>query len=95
MSDGYFHDDPLVVSVINNLTKDLAQYNSKIAELVSLVNTMNESSSWKDELVKTSFISKANEYIESYKKFATYIEGFIKYLQNKNNKASELERAYS
>ncbi|MBR6133450.1 MAG: hypothetical protein IKQ29_01895 [Bacilli bacterium] len=95
MSDGYFHDDPLVMTVINNLTKDLTQYNAKIAELVSLVNTMNESSAWKDALVKTSFIAKANEYIDNYKKFANYIEGFIKYLQNKNTRASELERAYS
>ena len=95
MSDGYFHDDSLVSSVISNLTNDLTQYNAKIAELVSLVNTMKDSSAWKDALVKTSFIAKANEYIDDYKRFANYIEGFIKYLQNKSNKASELERAYS
>ena len=66
MSDSYFHNDALVSSVIDDLTRDLDDYNNRITELVTLVNTMSESSSWKDNVVKSAYIKTCNDYIQEY-----------------------------
>ncbi len=95
MSDSYFHNDALVSSVIDDLTRDLDDYNNRITELVTLVNTMSESSSWKDNVVKSAYIKTCNDYIQEYQKFANILSGFINYLTRKNSGANDLERAYS
>ena len=95
MSDSYFHNDALVSSVIDDLTRDLEDYNNRITELVTLVNTMSESSSWKDNVVKSAYIQTCNDYIQEYQKFANILSGFINYLTRKNSGANDLERAYS
>jgi hypothetical protein len=95
MSDSYYHSNEQVSSIIDDLTNDLNEYNSKIDELVSLVNTMSESSSWKDNLVKSAYIQTCNDYIKEYQKFANILSGFINYLTRKNGGANDLERAYS
>jgi len=83
MGDSYLHNGDLVLDTIDSLSTDLVNYSNKITELENLVNTMNESSSWKDELVKTSFIETAENYISIYKKYIEILNGFIKYLTKK------------
>lgn len=95
MGDSYVHNGELVSETVNLLTNDLSNYSAKIAELETLINTMNGSSSWKDELLKTSFIETAEQYISVYKNYIEILEGFIKYLDKKNNTAMDLESAYS
>ena len=95
MSDNYHHDGDGISSTIDQLVTDLQDYNDNIVKLVTMINTINESSSWKDDLVKTEFITTAERYIDMYKRYANTLASFITYLINKNNEASALESAYS
>lgn len=95
MGDSYYHDESSVNSTIDKLKTDLSNYKDNISNLETLIQTISSSSSWKDELVKTAYIAKAESYLTIYKNAAIVLEGFINYLSGKNTTAGDLERAFS
>ncbi len=94
MTDAYKHDPDGISSVVTSLTGLLSDYNAKISELKSLVEKINDSSSWRDLDVKTSFITTCNSYLQIYNNLADSMEKYINYLNGKSASADELENAF-
>lgn len=95
MDDRYKHDHDGILAVVLELKSQLDSYKDVIMQLNSLIETINGSTSWKDESVKTSFISTCNSYLSIYKNLSTVMEKYINYLSTKSDAADSLERAFS
>lgn len=95
MSDQYKHDGDGVAAVITDLKTKLDNYKDVIMQLNSLIDTINGSGAWKDNSVKTSFISTCNSYLSIYKNLSTAMENYINYLSRKSDAADALERAFA
>ena len=77
------------------LDSNINDYKDKISELIRLVDKINQSSSWKDEQVKTAFINTCNSYITVYKEISSSMEEFVKYLNGESNRFASFESAYT
>lgn len=96
MSEGNFLHKPNGVSSISSkLNSNINDYKNKVSELIRLIEKINNSSSWKDEQVKTAFINTCNSYITEYKTISSSMEEFVKYLNGESNKFSSFESAYT
>ena len=91
MVDAYKHNPAEISSIISSLNTQLGNYNEKLAELKGLVTKIESSNSWIDVVLKTSFISACNSYIQIYEQVATRIENHIKYLIKKSAQAETLK----
>lgn len=95
MGDRYKHDADGVSNVISSLKILIDDYKDRIIELINLVESINGSSSWIDQEVKTSFISTCISYINLYKDLETSMENYVSYLVRKSESASAIEGAYT
>lgn len=95
MADTYLHRPEGVSSSVTKMKSLISDYKEKIVETINLVNTIDGSTSWKDAVVKTEFISTCRTYIDVYKGLVTSMENYVNYLSSKSSSGEELERAYS
>ena len=95
MADTYLHRPEGVSASVSKMRSLIGDYKDKIMEITSLVNSINGSTSWKDAVVKTEFITTCESYIEVYKNLVTSMEKYVNYLSSKSSSGEELERAYS
>ena len=84
-----------IASVASSLNKLMNEYDETINNLNQLITSIELSGDWKDAKVKTSFISTASSYIESYNGLITMMERYIKYIETKNSSGDALEKAFS
>lgn len=96
MSNGkdYKHIPEDVSGIIDKLKTCVEEYKNKINELNSLISSIEGSSSWKDEQVKSEFISTCNSYIAIFRAMSLKMENFASYLNVKNNNGMSLDSAY-
>lgn len=96
MSNGEFKLSSSDVSRISGLLKsNISEYKGQIAELSKLIETINQSASWKDENAKTAFINTCNSYVTIYKNISFAMEKYVSYLNGKSFSFSSLEQAYT
>lgn len=97
MSNGkdYKHVPEDVSGVIDKLKGYIEEYKNRVSELNSLISSIEGSSSWKDEQVKTSFIYTCNSYIDIFQAMSLKMESFVNYLNVKNNNGISLDSAYT
>jgi hypothetical protein len=95
MGDRYKHDAEGVSSVVSSLQNLIGDYKDRILELMNLVESINGSSSWIDQDVKSSFVNTCNSYINLYKDLVNSMENYVNYLIRKSDSASAIESAYS
>ena len=95
MGDRYKHDAEGVSSVVSSLQNVIGDYKDRILELMNLVESINGSSSWIDQDVKSSFVNTCNSYINLYKDLSSSMENYVNYLIRKSDSASAIESAYS
>ncbi len=91
----FLHNSGDISQISNDLKTNITNYKDEIIELNNLVKRINESSAWKDEQVKTAFISTCNSYISAYKEFSLIMEKYVSYLNCKSNNFIAFESAYS
>jgi len=94
-SNNFLHDESGITSTISDLNTSLADYKDNVGLLKKFVAEMEDSSSWKDEDLKTSFIATANSYIDVYNNFASGIEGYISALKTKSGNIVDNENKFS
>ena len=95
MGDRYKHDAEGVSSVVSSLQTLIDDYKDRILELINLVDSINSSSSWIDQDVKSSFVNTCISYISLYKDLAGSMENYVNYLVRKSDSAMAIESAYS
>lgn len=93
--ENFLHDSEGVNTTVLQMKEYLDSYKTHIASLEQLINTMSGSGSWKDEEVKTSFITTAQSYISAYKSFSSGLEGYINSLNKKSANVSDHESVFS
>ena len=64
-------------------------------ELMTLVESIDGSTSWIDQDVKGSFVNTCISYINLYKDLVNSMENYVNYLVRKSDSASAIESAYS
>ena len=95
MGDRYKHDAEGVSTVVSSLQTLIDDYKDRILELINLVDSINGSSSWVDQDVKSSFVNTCISYISLYKDLAGSMENYVNYLVRKSDSATAIESAYS
>ena len=95
MGDRYKHDAEGVSTVVSSLQTLIDDYKDRILELINLVDSINSSSSWIDQDVKSSFVNTCISYISLYKDLAGSMENYVNYLVRKSDSAMAIESAYS
>ena len=95
MGDRYKHDAEGVSTVVSSLQTLIDDYKDRILELINLVDSINGSSSWIDQDVKSSFVNTCISYISLYKELAGSMENYVNYLVRKSDSAMAIESAYS
>ena len=95
MGDRYKHDAEGVSTVVSSLQTLIDDYKDRILELINLVDSINGSSSWIDQDVKSSFVNTCISYISLYKDLAGSMENYVNYLVRKSDSAMAIESAYS
>lgn len=95
MIDAYKYDPEGVANVIISLKNRTKEYNDKVVELTKLVNSINESSSWRDVDIKTSFVNTCSSYIKIYNNLIQAMDIYINYLSKKSEIASSIEDGYA
>lgn len=95
MADDVKHIPDDVSGVISNLRESLESYRHNIHLLNNLISSINYSNSWKDQVVKSSFIDTANSYINGYENTAQGVEIYIKFLESKSSDFDNLESRFS
>lgn len=91
----FLHDELEISTLINDVKDEISMYKENIIALERLITTMEGSSDWVDESIKTSYINTAKGFITSYKKFAMGLEKYIECLEKKSNNIVEHESRYS
>ncbi len=95
MEDRYMHNADGISGVVSSLKTLIDDYKDNIMELSNLISTINGSSSWIDQSVKTSFINTCNSYVRVYRSLIISMENYVNYLVKKSESASSIESAYS
>lgn len=95
MKDLYKHDHDGVLAVVSSLREKTNGYNDIITKLNNLISSINDSSSWVDVEVKTSFVNTCNSYITIYKKLIEAMGAYIDYLEKKSEAGASIETTYS
>ena len=95
MGDSYTYYVEGISSVISSLQVLINDYKERILELINLVDSINGSTSWVDQDVKSSFINTCNSYIGLYKELVNSMENYVNYLIRKSDSAAAIESAYS
>ena len=75
--------------------KLINDYKERIMELMTLVESIDGSTSWIDQDVKGSFVNTCISYINLYKDLVNSMENYVNYLIRKSDSASAIESAYS
>ena len=94
-NDNFLHDDVGIATIISEVKEEIALYKDNIKALETLVSSIEGSSAWVDEEVKTSYINTAKSYITSYNCFATGLENYITCLGKKSENIIEHETKFS
>lgn len=96
MASGIFlHDELGLSTLINDIKNEISLYKENISALEKLIVSMEGSSDWVDESIKTSYINNAKGYISSYKNYAMGLEKYIECLEKKSNNIVEHESKFS
>lgn len=94
-NDNFLHDESGISTIINDVKKELSNYKDNVKALETLIGSIEASSAWKDESVKTSYINTAKSYITSYNNFAAGLDNYISCLQKKSENLVEHESKFS
>lgn len=94
-NDNFLHDESGVATLIGDVNSEISSYVDNIEALNNLVSSIESSSAWKDEQVKTAFVNAAKSYISSYKTFATGLDVFMQCLTKKSENITEHESKFS
>lgn len=95
MADNFEMNSSQMYSIAASLLDIIDDYKTNISKLISLVTEIKGSPAWKDEQVKTSFISTCESYITTYKKVVSDMEKYRNYLIKKTDSGVDLERTFS
>lgn len=95
MGDSYKHNAEGISSVVSSLQVLINDYKERIMELMTLVESIDGSTSWIDQDVKGSFVNTCISYINLYKDLVNSMENYVNYLIRKSDSASAIESAYS
>lgn len=95
MADDFEMNSNQMYSIAGSLLDVIGDYKTNISKLISLVDEIKNSSSWKDEQVKSSFIMTCNSYISKYKTVVNEMEKYRNYLIKKTDCGVDLEHAFS
>lgn len=93
--NSYFYDSTALRGLINSLKIKLDDYNGMVERITTLKSTIESSGEWEQDIVKTPFISKCDEYLAFFTGMETKLEAYINYLESKNKAMESLESAYS
>lgn len=93
--DSYNYDSTALASLISSLENKLDEYNTTIENIKTLKSTIENSNEWVQDLIKSPFISKCDEYLTYFNKATNKLEAHITYLKKKNSVMEMLEEAYS
>lgn len=95
MVDNYRHDPEGVSTFIASLKEKTNAYSDVITKLNNLINSINESSSWLDVEIKTSFINTCNSYIKIYNNLILAMGIYIDYIKKKSETGAAIESTYA
>ena len=93
--NSYTYDSSALASLISSLERQLDEYKATVKNILTLKTTIENSNDWIQELVKSPFIYKCDEYITYFNNTITKLEAHINYLKQKNITMESLEEAYS
>ena len=93
--DSYNYDSGALTSLIKSFEDKLTEYSAEIQKIETLKTTMENSNEWVQDMIKSPFIAKCNEYIKYYNDSITKLEAHIAYLKKKNLVMESLEDSYS
>ena len=94
-NDVFLHDEDGINVIVNDVKDTISLYKENIKALEKLINSMDGSSSWLDDDVKTSYINTAKGYISSYNNFVSGLENYVQCLIKKSENVVEHETNYS
>lgn len=83
-NDNFLHDETGISTIISEVKEEISLYKENIKALEILVTSIEGSSAWVDESVKTSYINTAKSYISSYNIFATGLDNYVECLVKKS-----------
>ncbi len=94
-NDNFLHDETGISTIVNEVKEEISLYKENIKALETLVTSIEGSSAWVDESVKTSYINTAKSYISSYNSFATGLDNYVECLVKKSENLVEHESKFS
>lgn len=94
-NDNFLHDETGISTIVNEVKEEISLYKENIKALENLVTSIEGSSAWVDESVKTSYINTAKSYISSYNSFATGLDNYVECLVKKSENLVEHESKFS
>ena len=95
MSNGFIFDDVNLQAILESINKRIGDYEAKVTEITNLVKEIRDSSLWKDEILKTSFVNTCNTYLDAYKINIKVLKTYYGYALRKCKAFADLESAYS
>lgn len=94
-NDNFLHDETGISTIVSEVKEEISLYKENIKALETLVTSIEGSSAWVDESVKTSYINTAKSYISSYNSFATGLDNYVECLVKKSENLVEHESKFS
>ena len=95
MQDRFYHEPELVNSIIDMLINNIDDYRYKVGSLKKVVNDINSSNMWVDNVLKTEYLASASSYITRYEKIVDGLEIYLDYLKKKSGYFEQVETDYS
>lgn len=95
MSDNFKFNQESILSVHSSLVSKTDNFKGSVDKLKSLVDEISSSSSWKDTMVKTSFVNSINSYITYFNASYENLVNYADYLNKKTTATGEFEGNYS
>ena len=95
MSDRFRNNAEGVAGVVGNLNSIASEYETCVNDIDSLVKSIEASSAWVDQSVKTSFINTCKSYLISYNALAGAMKVYTNYIDSASNRAQDIESHYA
>jgi hypothetical protein len=95
MVNKFLHDYDNVASVVTSLKSKKSDYEVKVEEIKTLIGSIEGSSAWIDQALKTSFINCCNQYLALYVKVLSGLTAYIDYLEKKSELFLDIETTYA
>lgn len=94
-NDNFLHDETGISTIVSEVKEEVSLYKENIKALETLVTSIEGSSAWVDESVKTSYVNTAKSYISSYNIFAIGLDNYVECLEKKSENLAEHESKFS